>query len=74
MLEDFREKNRLAYDKPFTSLPIDLIKNLYFKIISYENYNINTVFDLTKYITSIDNLYNDLDFIPLKNLNKEIKK
>ena len=73
MLEDFREQNRLAYDKPFTFLPIDLIKKLYFNIISYENYNIEIVYDLTKYVTTIDNLYNDLNFIPLRNLNKEIK-
>ena len=73
ILEDFRMKKKLAYDKPFTYLPIDLIKDLYSKIISYDNYNIETLFHLTQYITSIDNLYNDLNFISLKNLNEEIK-
>ena len=73
LIDDFKNHGRLAYEKPHTFIPIDLLKKLLIKLIEYEDYNIRILFSLSGYIISVDNLYNDLDFQSIVRLKNEFK-
>ena len=72
LLTDFKVHSRLAYEKPHTFIPIDLLKKLLIKLTEFENYNIQILYSISGYIISIDNLYNDLDFQPINKLKEEV--
>ncbi|MDR3610493.1 MAG: hypothetical protein P4L27_08025 [Ignavibacteriaceae bacterium] len=71
MLADFKLKNRIAYYKPYSAIPIDLLKKLLIKFVNYENFNINIVIELSIYILYIDNFYNEIDLSNIGKLQKE---
>lgn len=74
ILETVKTIGKFTYDKPYTYLPVDLLKDNLNNVLSYENYNSKNVALLTTYLNLVENLYNDLNFIPLVKLKTETKE
>lgn len=72
ILKDFESLGKIAYDKPFNVLPVDLLKESYFKVLGYEKYNSKIVNKLVSYLGVMDSLTNELNFITIKKLKEEI--
>lgn len=62
ILNDFNETNLIAYYKPYTFLPIDLLNKMLFKIIAYRQSDIKIINKVVSYLIFLENLYKDLDF------------
>ena len=73
ILSNAKLTGKLAYDKPYTYLPVDLLKGNLNNILSYENYNSKNVQLLVTYLNFVENLYNDVNFISLIKLRDETK-
>ncbi|OGU34486.1 MAG: hypothetical protein A2068_12050 [Ignavibacteria bacterium GWB2_35_6b] len=74
ILANAKKTGKLAYDRPYTYLAVDLLKNNLNKILAYESYDAKNVQLLVTYLNHVENLYNDLNFIPLIKLRDDTKK
>lgn len=73
ILENAKITGKLAYDKPYTFLPVDLLKGNLNNVLSYENYNSKNIQLLVSYLNFVENLYNDLNLINLVKLKDDTK-